>query len=197
MKIITTDKSAYNKTVRYINNILIKWDEKGESDQPEEIANILTSQYDSVLTEEGYKNREIVEKDNKKVDIKLLNKIDELSALIQSKQEALDHSNRILAGEKMIRKDLESEITVLRQAAKALEDKVSQLVDENKELKLVIEKGFKKESDKSLREKLTSKKKDELIDYCVELDLNQEEYKDLNKSDLINYIIQKVEDANN
>lgn len=197
MKIITTDRSTYNKTVRYIDNILIKWDEKGESDQPEEIVNILTSQYDSVLTEESYKNREVIEQDTKKSDAKLLNKINELSTLIQSKQEALDHNNRVLSGEKMIRKDLENEVKVLRQSAQILEDKVTQLIEENKELKAIIEKGFKKNSDKALREKLTNKKKDELIDYCVELALNQEEYKDLNKSDLINYIIQKVGDADN
>jgi len=197
MKIVTTDKSAYNKTVRYVDNIMISWDDKGESDQPENICNILTSQYSFVMTEEAYNNREIVpEVNGKKIDPAIMAKIDDLSSLVESKQESIDHLNRILSGEKMIRKDLEDEVSVLRNSAKELERTVAELIDKNQELKIVIEKGFEKASEKTLRDKLSEKKKGELVDYCVELELDEKDYKDLSKADLINFIIQKVENAN-
>ena len=197
MKILTTNKAYPNNTIRFIDNILVKWNEVGESDVSEQEANILISQYADVFTEETYVKKQEEVKVNDVVSSKVLNKITELEQLLAVKEESLAHANRILSGEKSIRKDLESEVKVLRDGAKKLEEKIEQLLKENLELKHTIERGMKVVEDKSLKVTLSGKKKDELIEYCVELNLDEAEYKNLNKSELIDYIVTKVEDANN
>jgi len=197
MKILTTNKAYPNNTIRFIDNILVKWNEVGESDVPESVANTLTSQYADVFTEETFvKNQEEV-KATDIVSSKVMSKIADLEQSLYVKEEALAHANRILSGEKSIRKDLESEVKVLRDGAKKLEEKVEQLLKDNLELKRTIERGMKVVEDKSLKATLSGKKKDELIEYCVELNLNEAEYKNLNKSELIDYIVTNVENANN
>lgn len=207
MKLQTIKRSLWGQKSKFVGNVILAFDKEGTVDVPEEIAKKLLELYPTILFPEGEAPTESRPVRVRK-DIPAGNTVETIEVL----KERLAEANRLVTQFKAQADAAQDRETLWRQ-------KSAELLKENERLKADLgalkkvetesdkndsessdmndasptDKNKVPEHDEDLRTQLESKTKTELLQIASELQLPVEEYKRLNKTQLVEYLCKKAE----
>lgn len=175
MKIYTNDSKWFGKSFQTSSG-LIKWDSGGVAEVSEQAAKSLIASWPDKVSD----NREsLLKVKTSQLDGKQVTLRDD--EIVVSKQEYNNLKLRIAELESMVKQPTPEQIP---------EPKEVELKSEDTESKL-----DKEEQEKQLIEEFNRMTVSELQDFCTSLEYKKEEYINLRKKELINYIVDKSRDA--